>query len=243
MTIINSKTNSHSFFPESSQAVKHGGCFSGESTIQTSLGETKRLSDLHVGESILTVDQTTGQLEYSEVILFLDRNTEERREFLRISTTSGRTLTLTPSHMLLRGNITSIETIFAERLNLNDVILVQENNTLVQDTVNRIEPILKTGVYAPLTKTGTILVNEIAASCYAVVDSQDIAHWSFAPVRVILNIQEGFGRFWHIVGKPIAGWDISSYRPNFVPTNGEYWYAKMLYRVAKNIIPKHLNDD
>lgn len=211
--------------------------------METSTGETKKLSDLRIGEYVLTLDQATGKLEYSEVILFLDRNTEERREFLRIHTLKGNVLTLTPSHMLLKGNLSSPETIFAENLQEDDVLLVKDsNNSLSVDIVSRIEPILLTGVYAPLTKTGTILVNSVAASCYAVVDSQSIAHWSFAPVRLIVNIQEGFGRMWHLIGKPMTGWELS-HKSNYVPTNGEYWYAKILYRIAKYLIPSHLNDD
>lgn len=222
--------------------MNHGGCFSGGNTVETPTG-TKKLSDLQIGEHILTVDPATGKLEYSEVILFLDRNTEERREFLRILTVKGRVLTLTPSHMLLKGNLSSQETVFAEKLKVDDVLLVKDssNLSLSEDLVSKIEPVLLTGVYAPLTKTGTVLVNNIAASCYAVVDSQSIAHWSFAPVRLIVNIQEGFGRMWHLIGKPITGWEIS-HKQNYLPTNGEYWYAKILYRVAKYLIPSHLND-
>lgn len=189
------------------------------------------------------MDQSTGKLVYSEVILFLDRHPQQRREFLRIHTTSGKVITLTPTHMLLRGKITSpTETVFAESLKTDDFILVRDSNdSLVEDIVDRIEPVLLTGVFAPLTKTGTVVVNDIAASCYAVVDSQSIAHWSFAPVRLVINMQEAFARVWHIFGKPITGWDLSSYRSTYLPSNGEYWYAKMLYSIAKYVIPTHLN--
>lgn len=147
--------------------------------------------------------------------------------------------------MLLKGNITSpTETVFAERLKVEDVILVRDlNNTLVEDVVDKIEPVLSTGVFAPLTKTGTLIVNDVAVSCYAVVDSQSIAHWSFAPVRLIVNLQEGFARLWHIFGKPMTGWDLNSYRSTSIPSNGEYWYAKFLYSTAKYLIPSHLNND
>lgn len=209
--------------------------------VQTSTGETRKLEELRIGDSVLSIDQSTGQLVYSEVILFLDRNSRERREFLRIHTASGRMLTLTPTHMLLRGSQTSpSETIFAENLKLNDTILVKDNNSLIEDLVEVIEPILLTGVYAPLTKTGTILVNDVAVSCYAVVDSQSIAHWSFTPVRLIVNIGEGLGRLWKIFGRPVTGWDLHTvkYLP---PDNGEYWYARILYTVAQYLIPSHLH--
>lgn len=145
--------------------------------------------------------------------------------------------------MLLIGNSTETKTKYAEKININDILLVRENNSLVEDVVERIEPILLTGVYAPLTKTGTILVNDVAVSCYAVVDSQSIAHWSFAPVRIIVNIQESFERLWHIIGKPLTGWELSTSRSYIPPDNGEYWYARMLYSVAEYLIPSHLNND
>lgn len=222
--------------------MKHGGCFSGDTTVRTSNGDIRKLSELRIGDNVLTLDQSTGQLVFSEVILFLDRNTRQRREFLRIYTKSGQSLTLTPAHMLLIGNKTSTNTIYAEKIQVNDTLLVRVNDSLVEDSVRSIEPILLTGVYAPLTKTGTLIVNDVAVSCYAVVDSQSIAHWSFAPVRMFINIQEGFERLWHIVGKPMTGWELSASKST-IPDDGEYWYAKILYSLAEYLIPSHLNND
>ena len=71
----------------------------GSSTVITSSGERKRLSDLAVGDSVLASDGDGG-LHFSPVLLFLDRDPDEWRRFVEIRTESGHTLTLTPSHLL-----------------------------------------------------------------------------------------------------------------------------------------------
>merc|ERR1719232_2143855 len=65
---------------EAAHPSKSGGCFSANSTVMMSDGSRKRLSELHIGDSVLAVDKY-GQLEFSPVILFLDRDPTETRQF------------------------------------------------------------------------------------------------------------------------------------------------------------------
>lgn len=199
---------------------------------------------MRVGEKILALDQSSGKFVYSDVLMFLDRNSEERREFLRLYTSSGKILTLTPAHMIIKGDLTApTESIFAERLRVGDKILIRnKTGELMVDTVLRIKPILSTGVFAPLTALGTVVVDDVVASCYAIIDSQTIAHLSFAPVRLALNIKHGFYRLWQLIGKPVAGWSITNEISRESPNQGTHWYADILYNVAKYIIPSHLHE-
>lgn len=186
------------FFTESSSVGKSGGCFPGKSKIRTSNGIQKSLSDLQVGEKIAALD-SRGNVIYSEVLAFMDRQPMEKRQFIKLTTSSGKHLTLTPAHLVpVKQN--DVETVtFSARVKIGDRILVQDNipstssalpeSRLRWDTVIEAKLILDSGVYAPLTSEGTVLIDDVVASCYALVDSQTIAHYAFMPFRFIHSIQ------------------------------------------------------
>ncbi|XP_008546836.1 sonic hedgehog protein isoform X1 [Microplitis demolitor] len=183
---------------ESSSVGKSGGCFPGKSKIRTSNGIQKSLSDLQVGEKIAALD-SRGNVIYSEVLAFMDRQPMEKRQFIKLTTSSGKHLTLTPAHLVpVKQN--DVETVtFSARVKIGDRILVQDNipstssalpeSRLRWDTVIEAKLILDSGVYAPLTSEGTVLIDDVVASCYALVDSQTIAHYAFMPFRFIHSIQ------------------------------------------------------
>ncbi|XP_018329164.1 sonic hedgehog protein isoform X2 [Agrilus planipennis] len=228
---------------ESSQAAKYGGCFSGDTSVITTNGRRRKLSELRIGESVLSWDSNTNRFVFSEVLMFLDWDPMQRRPFLQIKTVSGRTLTVTPSHLLLTTFSNDTRIVFAERLRVGDkLIVINEKNSLINEKIVSIRPIIKRGVFAPLTTTGTIIVNDVVASCYAVIDSQSIAHWAFLPFRLALNAKDGFARIWSLLAKPIEGWKDTSatVTKTTLPTPGIHWYATSLYNVAKYIVPSYL---
>ena len=212
---------------ESSQAAKTGGCFAGNTLVETSNGEKVKLQDVRIGDRVLAMDMRTGELKYSEIILFLDRDAGQSREFLQVRTQSGRQLTVTPSHLLLRATQRrQPEAVFAERLRYGDQLLVQSSNfTTEVDTVVSVEPVLRQGVYAPLTLDGTIVVDGVVASCYAVVDSQWIAHLAYAPFRLYTNFRQSVLRL--VTSRSDA-------------QEGVHWYARILYSVAQYMLPRRM---
>ncbi len=42
-------------------------------------------------------------------------------------------------------------------------------------------------MYAPLMKEGTIVINNVAVSCYAVINDHHLAHKAFAPLRYLYD--------------------------------------------------------
>lgn len=52
-----------------------------------------------MGESVLSAN-AKGDLEFSPVLLFLDRDPEELRQFVTIVTEEGKRMTMTPTHLL-----------------------------------------------------------------------------------------------------------------------------------------------
>ncbi|XP_056643310.1 desert hedgehog protein A [Diorhabda sublineata] len=226
---------------ESSQGTKYGGCFPGDSTVVTSTGNTKKLSELRIGEKILSQDPSTNKLIFSEVLLFLDNDPNQKREFLNLTLSSNRTLVITPNHLVLKETAEGVRTVFAESIIVGDKLLVSvsNNSNLVSDSVISITAVLRTGVYAPLTEVGTVVINDVVVSCYATVDSQTVAHWAFLPLRLVWNFKQSLWKAWSVVSNPFS----TRSTENLVPKQiGVHWYAKILYSMAHYVIPSHLND-
>lgn len=221
------------FFADSSQAAHQTGCFTGDSTVQIATGETRLLSELRIGDQVLSMDNN-GQLKFSEVYMFLDRDEKQKREFIRLETEDGQTITATPSHLIYtwqtndahHTNTVTTDTAnfrFAELIRVGDFVLVNVNGTLEPRRVTNIKNELHRGVYAPLTYDGTIVVNSIAASCYALVEKHSMAHWSFMPMRSVRRIEEMLG---------ITNNDIDTQIPQ-----GIHWYASTLNTLKDTILP------
>lgn len=180
---------------------------------------------MKVGERILSVN-SDGETVFSEVIMFLDRDINQTREFVQIKTSSGATIRTTPAHLLPVWKPHQHETkyLYADQVEENDFLLVNVNNNLEPQRVTEVKAILSRGFIAPLTREGTVVVDSVAASCYALVNSQSLAHISFMPFRTIKTISNWFG---------------SASPPTPSKQNGLNWYAKTLYNIKDFVLPKN----
>jgi hedgehog protein len=153
------------------------------------------MSELEVGDLVLTVD-SDGSLQFSPVILFLNRDLEKRRQFYVIETENNVSLTVTPSHLVyarLQNGGTdankidctdNFEAVLAGRVLEGDYILVvQQKGTVLPSRVTNIEAKVYSGAFAPLTSAGNLIVDGALASCYAVLENQSVSHAAFAPFR------------------------------------------------------------
>ena len=185
-------------------------------------GSRKRLTDLHIGDEVLSVNSATGELEFSPVILFLDRDAQDTRQFYTLKTENGHSLTLTPSHLIYshfeeHADLADYEAVYAKDVQEGDFVLVSTGRgDLERARVTQVDLRVLTGVYAPLTAAGNLVVDNVVASCYAVVDSQAIAHAAFAPLRWLSHVYTN---------------DL---------TDGIHWYARALYGIAETVMPSHL---
>lgn len=201
------------------------GCFTGNSTVLTSTGQRRRLIDLKIGEQVQSMD-AKGNVIFSEVLTFLDRNINQTREFVQLDTDDGQRLTVTPAHLVISWLPLSntVKYMFADKIQEGDYLLVSVNSNLIPKKVVRVAVTLSEGVFAPLTAAGTIIVNQVVASCYAVVNSQDVAHWSFMPFRL---------------AKSLSNWFTSNKILSPTHQNGIHWYAKALYSVKDVFLPEY----
>jgi len=82
------------------------------------------------------------------------------------------------------------------------------------------------GVFAPLTTTGTIVVNGIVASCYASIASQRLAQAAMLPIRLLT-----YGRVYDVTGLS-RGNDKAE-----TCGDGIHWYACTLRTIANYLLP------
>lgn len=220
-------------FLDSSQASHSSGCFSSDSTVQTESGELRTLKDLKIGERVLSMN-SAGEMVFSEVIMFLDREVNQTREFVQIKMDGGAILRVTPAHLLPVWKPQQHETkyVYADQVEESDFLLVNVNNNLEPQRVTEVRAVLARGFIAPLTREGTVVVNSIAASCYALVNSQSLAHITFMPFRTIKTISNWFS------SKPQSNSLQQVQRTEGSEKNGIHWYAKTLYRIGDFVLPE-----
>ncbi|GIY41249.1 sonic hedgehog protein [Caerostris darwini] len=228
--------------PESADGSRSGGCFSGNTTVYTPKGQ-KRMSELRAGEMVLSVSPN-GRLEFSEVITFLDRDPGSDRTYLKIHTESGRTITLTPTHLIFtepnksEADIQDLHATYAKNIQIGHYVFVVKNatsttrNRVTLEKVRNVTVATEFGGYAPLTRHGTVVVNDVVASCYAMLSDQDMAHSAFGPYRL-----------WHTIKKAstsvLSTLHLMSSRTSESQHTGIHWYAKLLRAVTKAILPRN----
>lgn len=180
-----------------------------------------------------------GSIVYSEVLMFLDRSPREVRRFVTLKTEGGRTLTLTETHLVYSGDrwcdeVGCMEATYAGLVEVGQAVMVEEEGEIVARLVEAVGQATEVGVFAPLTREGNLLVDGVLASSYAVIDSQGLAHASFAPLRWASNLVESSSNLWRALslrGPAPRG---------AAPTEGVHWYPRLLYSVAEHLLPSHL---
>ena len=155
--------------PESSS------CFPSSSQVRLSDGTLKPLSDLKVNDRILVNHRQT----YEPVISFIHAKHEGLYSFLALqiqSTVTNQTSTLfvSPNHLIFEFD--SKEAYFASQFRLGQRVQYIENDEIVPGEIVNIELSYKTGYYAPLTPSGTVVIDNVVASNYATVSNHKLAH-------------------------------------------------------------------
>ncbi|CAG4993469.1 unnamed protein product [Parnassius apollo] len=189
------------------------GCFPSGAMVYTEKGP-RDIDTLKKGDKVLAADDN-GKMIYSEVLTFMDRDPNATRQFIEITAENGVSITTTPSHLLLLAAADGWREKFAANIEMGDVLLTTGTGSVMRPSkvVSKLF-VRKRGVYAPLTKSGTIIVDDALASCYALVRSHSLAHAAMAPLR------------W------AASWSKSEEMPR-----GVHWYANALYSFGEFMLP------
>ncbi|XP_037344126.2 indian hedgehog B protein-like [Pungitius pungitius] len=224
---------------EHSVAAKTGGCFPGDAQVILSSGVTKLMRDLHPGDRVLasSTSDGLGPLIYSPVSSFLDYQPNVTKTFWSIGTSTGLNITLTAAHLIFVTDCAGgpsepttgeaaddallgkagPRTVFASEVRPGQCVLTSQGKAGSRaslSVVTFVEEHGSTGLYAPLTHHGSIVVNGVLASCYAAVDDHHLAHWVLTPLRF----------FYSLMG------------PSEPQTHGLHWYPRLLQRLGKTLL-------
>ncbi|CAC5387665.1 DHH [Mytilus coruscus] len=180
------------------QSNEAGWCFHEDSVVLLPNAKVKRMKDLAVGDKVLTLD-SKGNIVLDEVITWLHRLRTGQFTFLKIVHDLGEFI-LSSDHVLFVGENSYPQ--HASTVSPGDKLSFlktsHDSKTVSLVTVLSIQTVNGTGVYAPLTYNGRLLVDNVDVSCYSTLNppqvmgrdlmsSHALAHVAFLPLRMAFN--------------------------------------------------------
>lgn len=176
---------------------------------------------LRPGQRVLAMDGA-GRPTYSDFLAFLDKEPRALTAFHVIETRQPpRRLALTPTHLLFVADNASapaaqFRPTFASHVQPGHFVLVAVGSGGLQPAeVVGVRGRTDVGAYAPLTRHGTLVVDDVVASCFALVREQQLAQMAFWPLRLYHSLLGGPG----------------------VQGDGVHWYSGLLYRLGRMLLP------
>ena len=165
-----------------------GGCYSGSATVIDILGRRRRIDSLKVEDEVQVM--TSEGIRVDPVITFIHRQPEVLQEFVRITTLKkSKILVITEDHLLFVEKEGRASAIPAREVRIGDTVYVRGDQHAVEtDVVQSISSVIEKGVYAPVTLSGTILVNDVHTSCYFDVLSHEWSHRAMGVARAVYRV-------------------------------------------------------
>ncbi|XP_063410327.1 uncharacterized protein LOC134693433 [Mytilus trossulus] len=198
---------------------KLGGCFPPDSLVIGVNNKTIKMKSLRVGETILTVD-AHGRYTYTKVILMFHNDSKGKLKYRKIVTENGHSIEISLEHLIYTAKRRNdkIEVKAAGNIKEGDFIHVFDKyrGYTKAARVVRISEEVKTGLYAPLTETGNLIVDDHLVSSYATYEDQDIVHLMFLPWRLAFKFNAWM-------------WDQEPYWPI---ESGAHWSLKGFFMFA-----------
>jgi hypothetical protein len=167
------------------------------------------MKDIVIGDAVRVVTPT-GQVEWSQVCGWLHREPTSIAEYLRL-TTSRRQMHVSAEHLVATVKGGQVNFVKAGEVEVGaallecDVSSSSSAGSVGGNSVLKVERLRAEGIYAPLTVAGTVVVDGVAASCYACTRSHKTAHAAMKPMRTMYRHNpEKMAQQSH-VGKHITG--------------------------------------
>ncbi|XP_071848064.1 uncharacterized protein [Apostichopus japonicus] len=164
--------------------IEAGECFAGSTEVRIKERGIAKISNVRVDDEILVFDEN-GQLFYDKVYLISHARKDENITYVRLQTSSGKDLRISQGHLLPVGSLGS--NVAAKDASLGNVIFTLQDGVMMPDKVTSVTYELCRGAYCPMTIYGTIVVNDVAASCYTTFFPAPLAHALLSPIRFLFS--------------------------------------------------------
>ena len=191
-----------------SEMSGNGGCYPGLATFKDIHGRARRMDCLKVGEKVQVF--TKQGIRHEPVITFIHRQPELMQEFLKITTLKKkRFLQITEDHLLFVTKGGQPTAIPARDVSIGDTVYVRgDQGELETDAVQSISSVFEKGAYAPVTLSGSILVNDVHTSCYFDVLSHEWSHRAMGITRAIYQVSPWMVQWLSSIGQEdgFPGW-------------------------------------
>jgi len=160
---------------------KCGGCFPGDSLVTTNGGETKKITNLRIGDIIMTVEN--GEMMPTKVLGFLEKMINQTAVYLEIILDNDRSLFISARHtMFIITNENRLRSVLAKDVSIGDLLILSTGKEVQFGRVQEVRMENKKGAYVPLTDIGTLLVDGVLVSSYANTNHW-LAHIALTPLR------------------------------------------------------------
>ena len=219
-------------FTDKYDSIYPKGCFSGDSLATTSEGTKIPVSKLRPGDKIKSFDRH-GNIVDDVFLSHLDSSSDDVTNLITIQVGNLTSLHLTSNHLVfvaddITSDMTSSKAVFAGRIEEADLMFVNDGNgNMTPMKVTRVSRTgnFPNGIYAPMTYGGRIMIDDVAASCYAVVECQSCAHAVLFPLR------------WYHYVKILLGMTSTSNQTSVTSQSNVSFYSRMLHHAAKWLVP------
>jgi len=166
-------------------------CFPADATVELESGLTRRMDKLAVGDVV----RSDADGAFTTVYTFAHKKGDVSKAtiFRRLMLESGHALELTPEHMVFVGHGDKKQAKSASNVRLGDLLTVVDRAGVQR--VTDISTVTKVGgIFAPFTRSGSLVVNGVVASSYAhdyysvtldgveIVSAQRVAEIALSPL-------------------------------------------------------------
>lgn len=144
--------------------------------VRTNVGDMKLSQIVRRPDISVLTRGPKNDLQMSPIQYWTHANENVKTDFIVFSTESGRNISLSAFHLIYETDcLGNSRTVFSKRVTVGKCLyVVDDEGKLIESKVIERRIDKKSGIYAPITTTGNIVVNGVLASCYTNIENEAV---------------------------------------------------------------------